>query len=138
MNICSGSAFKCISSSLWRSPGIVPRPRFVFVLFIYSSKIFEIVGRHLPSVHCYADDSQLYLSFNPSCAVTQDEAIRSMETCISDVKQWMIADKLMLNDDKTEFIVIASRHLLKKTAINTIRVGDCDVGKVSVVRNLGV
>ena len=27
--ICSGSAFKCISSSLWRSPGIVPRPRFV-------------------------------------------------------------------------------------------------------------
>ena len=44
----------------------------------------------------------------------------------------------MLNDDKTEFIVIASRHLLKKAAINTIRVGDCDIGKVSVVRNLGV
>ena len=109
------------------------------VLFnIYSSKIFDIVGRHLPSVHCYAEDSQLYLSFNPSCAVSQDEAIRSMETCISDVKEWMIADKLMLNDNKTEFIVIASQHLLKKTAINTTRVGDCDVGKVSVVRNLGV
>ena len=107
------------------------------LLNIYSSKIFDIVGRHLPKVHCYADDSQLYLSFKPSCAVSQDEAIRSMETCISDVKQWMTADKLMLNDDKTEFIVIASRHLLKKTAINTIRVGDCDVGKVSVVRNLG-
>ena len=43
----------------------------------------------------------------------------------------------MLNDDKTEFIVIASRHLLKKTVINTVRVGDCDIGKVSVVRNLG-
>ena len=28
-NICSGSAFKCISSSLWRSPGIMPRPPFV-------------------------------------------------------------------------------------------------------------
>ena len=111
------------------------------VLFnIYSSKIFDIVGRYLPSVQCYADDSQLYLSFNPSCAVSQDEAItgRSMETCISDVKQWMIADKHMLNDDKTEFIIIASRHLLKKTAINAIRVGDCDVGKVSVVPNLGV
>ena len=43
----------------------------------------------------------------------------------------------MLNDDKTEFIVITSRHLLKKAAVNTIRVGDCDVSKVSVVRNLG-
>ena len=44
----------------------------------------------------------------------------------------------MLNDDKTEFIVIASQHLLKKAAVNTIPVGDCDVSKVSVVRNLGV
>ena len=43
----------------------------------------------------------------------------------------------MLNDDKTEFIVIASRHLFKKAAVNTIRVRDCDVIKVSVVRNLG-
>ena len=103
---------------------------------IYSSKLFDIVGHHLPKVHCYADDSQLYLSFNPSCAFSQDEAIRSMETCIWDVKQWMTLDKLMLNDDKTEFIVIASRHLLKKAAVNTIRVGDCDVSKVSVVRNL--
>ena len=44
----------------------------------------------------------------------------------------------MLNDDKTEFIVIASRHLLKKVAVNTIRVWDCDVTKVGIVRNLGV
>ena len=60
-----------------------------------------------------------------------------METCISDVKQWMTSDKLMLNDDKTEFVVTTSRHLLKKAAVNTIRVGDCDVSKISVVRNLG-
>ena len=107
------------------------------MLNIYSSKIFDIVGRHLPNVHCYADDSQLYLLFNPSCAFSQDQAIRSMETCISDVKQWMTSDKLMLNNDKTEFIVVATRHLLKKAAVNTIRVGDCDVSKVSVVQNLG-
>ena len=104
--------------------------------FVYSSKILDIVGRHLQKVHCYADDSQLYLLFNPSCACSQDEAISgSMETCISDVKQWMTSDKLMLNDDKTKFIVIVSRHLLEKAAVNTIRVGDCDVSIVSVVRN---
>ena len=77
---------------------------------IYSSTIFDIVGRHLPKVHCYADDSRLfYRSFS------QDEAIRPLETSISDVKQWMTSDKLMLNDDKTEFIV--------KAAVSTIRVG---------------
>ena len=66
---------------------------------MYSSKIFDIGGHHLPQVHCYADDSQLYVSFNPSCAFSQDEVIRSKETCILDVKQWMTSDKLMLNDD---------------------------------------
>ena len=93
---------------------------------IYSSKIFDIGGRHLPKVHCYADESQCYLSFKPSCAFSQDdEAIRSMETCISDVKQWMTSDKLtLINDGKTEFIVIASRHLLKKVAVYSNRVGD--------------
>ena len=39
-------------------------------------------------------------------------------------------------DDKTEFILKAL-PLLKKAAVNTIRVGDCDVSKVSVMRNLG-
>ena len=32
---------------------------------------------------------------------------------------------------------MASRHLLKRAAVNTVRVEDCDVTKVSVVRNLG-
>ena len=43
----------------------------------------------------------------------------------------------MLNDDHTEFIVRSSRHLFKKAAVNIIRVGDCDVSKGTVVRNLG-
>ena len=48
-----------------------------------------------------------------------------METCVSDVKQWMTSDKLtLINDGKTEFIVIASRHLFKKVAVYSNRVGD--------------
>ena len=32
---------------------------FVFLLFtLYASKLFEVVKRHLPSVHAYADDTQ--------------------------------------------------------------------------------
>ena len=84
---------------------------------IYSSKVFVSVGRHLPKVHCYADDSQLYLSFNTTRAFSHDEAIRSMESCISKVKKRVTSNNLMLNDDKTEFIVLASRLLLKKAAV---------------------
>ena len=37
----------------------VPQRSFLgpFLFSIYASKIFDIVGRHLPKVHCYADDS---------------------------------------------------------------------------------
>ena len=37
--------------------------------------LFEIVKAHLPDVHAYAVDSQLYLSFKPSSEDNQTEAL---------------------------------------------------------------
>ena len=82
-----------------------PRDHAQVLLFnIYSSKLFDIVGRHLPKVHCYADDSQLYLSFNPSCAFSQDEAIRSMETSVSHIEQQMTSTNLCLMTTKPNLL----------------------------------
>ena len=49
----------------------------------------------------------------------------------------MISDKLMLNDDKTEFVLIGTRQQLAKVDIDSISVGSYDVSPGSVVRNLG-
>ena len=47
---------------------------------LYASKLFEVVKRHLPSVHAYADDSHsLYLAFKPGCVSSTDDAIAAME-----------------------------------------------------------
>ena len=32
---------------------------------VYTSKLYDIVSKHLPSVHCYVDDTQPYLAFSP-------------------------------------------------------------------------
>ena len=44
------------------------------LVVLYASKIFQIVDKHLPGIHCYADDSQLYLSFCPNASVNQEVA----------------------------------------------------------------
>ena len=64
---------------------------------------------HLAQVHCCADDTQLYVSLSPNQSAEADAALKSMTDCISDVKSWMISDNLMLNDDKTEFVILGEK-----------------------------
>ena len=109
------------------------------ILFImYVSRLFHVVKKHLPNIHCYADDTQLYLSFRPDSTTSQDKAVFSMERCISYIRAWMTNNHLELNDTKTEFLVIGSRQQLTKIKINSIGVGSTEIKKVSSVRNLGV
>ena len=57
------------------------------VLFtIYTSKMFEIVEKHLPSVHCYADDTQLYVAFSPNQPGDDEAALTAMSDCIRDLR----------------------------------------------------
>ena len=77
------------------------------LLTVYTSELFDIVGRHLPSVHSYADDTQLYLAFGPNVQGDDASAVKAMCDCIMDLRKWMTRDRLMLNDDKTEFLLLA-------------------------------
>ena len=52
------------------------------LFLLYSSKLFKIISRHLPSVHAYADDTQLYLSFKAGDDVNEKSAIAAMEACV--------------------------------------------------------
>ena len=70
---------------------------------VFASSLFKIVEKHLPTTHCFADDTQLYLSFKPDDTTCQNDAINAMNKCVDDLRKWMITDKLIINDDKTEF-----------------------------------
>ena len=106
---------------------------------IFASHLFKIVEKHLPTTHCFAYDTQLYLSFKPDDTTCQNDVINAMSKCVDDLKNWMITDKLMINDDNTEFLLIGTRQQLAK--INTaciITVGEYDINPGLCVRNLGV
>ena len=88
----------------------------LFVL--YASKIFQVVDKHPPGIHCYADDSQLYSSFCPNASVNQKVALARMES-------------------QTEFLIIDTSQQLAKVTISSLRVGNSAITPVSSVRNMG-
>ena len=103
---------------------------------LYTSKLFEIIEYHLPMIHCYADDSQVYISFSPNDRAEQLAVVRNMEDCIRDIRCWML-NSLKLNDDKTEFLIIGTSQQLEKLDNISIRVGESDIHPVPIARNLG-
>ncbi|XP_071847575.1 uncharacterized protein [Apostichopus japonicus] len=109
------------------------------VLFtVYAAPVLEIIERHLPSAQGYADDHQLYIGFKPDSRAQEKFAVTALQECISDVRHWMLTNKLKINDSKTEFIILGGRQQLEKVTISDITVGDAQITPCSKVRNLGV
>lgn len=105
---------------------------------VYTHKLFQIINQHLPQVHCYADDTQLYHSFSLNVTIGAETGLKALLDCIRNIRLWMIKDKLMLNDIKTEFLILGTRQQLAKVDINSINVGSSQISHVPVIRNLGV
>ena len=104
---------------------------------IYASKLFEVIKNYLPQSHGYADDTQLYLSFNADLPSSQNDAVEATEQCIQAIRSWIIKDKLRMNDSKTEFMIIGTRKQLTKVNIDGLTVGESSIAPVTSVRNLG-
>ena len=81
--------------------------------------------------------TQIYLSFKPISNISQEDAVHAMECCIEKIRRWPIHDRLLLNDDKTEFIIIGTRQQLKKLQAMNIKVGGSVIKPSSQVKNLG-
>ena len=75
----------------------------LFVLHTYP--LFTIVDTHLLSHHSFSDDNQLYVT-GPASELSN--LVSSTQSCISQLKSWTTVNKLKLNEDKTDMILIRS------------------------------
>ena len=107
-------------------------------IFLYLSSLYDIIELHSPNVADYADDTQLYLGFNPSCAEEGIQAVKDTENCISGIRAWMLTHRLKINDDKTELLVIGTNQQLAKVPNLSIKVGSAEIKTSDTARNLGI
>ena len=80
---------------------------------MYNTPMHYIVMNCKISAHYYADDTQLYLSFEP---VEYQISIKCMEAYISDMMQWLLSNNLALNTTKTEILLFNTRQQLTKVS----------------------
>ena len=107
---------------------------------MYVSPLGDIIRSHGLNFHSFADDTQIYTSFDPKNAESIRQAIFSIETCMDHVKSWMSQNHLKLNDEKTELMFISTKAQAGETLLHvpSVRVGDARITPANTVKNLGV
>ena len=104
---------------------------------LYTSPLGDIVRRYNMGFHFYADDTQLYLSFNTLNEEDRVCIVAQVESCVRDIDHWMASNRLKLND-KTELLVISSKYQLSRPLLDGISVGGYRISPTDSAKNIGV
>ncbi|KAI2661101.1 putative RNA-directed DNA polymerase from transposon BS [Labeo rohita] len=98
---------------------------------VYMASLGSVIHKHGFSYHCYADDTQIYLSFHPDDLTI---AARISE-CLTDISCWM-KENQFLTLAQTELLVFPSNPSFHHNF--TIQLSTLTVSPSKTARNLGV
>ena len=77
------------------------------ILFIlYTKHIQHIAHKYGLSIQLYADDTQLYIAFESTNALNAVLCKENIEGCLKEIKVWMCAKYLKLNEGKTKLLFL--------------------------------
>ena len=109
------------------------------VLFIlYTGPIGQIIRHHQLDFHTFANDSQLYVSFKINDPTDEKAALTRIQACVREIKAWLNHNRLHLNDNNTEVLVINTPSSANKHSVTDVIVGDSIIRPTAVARNIGV
>ncbi len=109
------------------------------ILFtIYMSPLGKIIENCGLKRQTFADDNGLYLSISPIDKDAQEETVLKVSKCIEKVKEFMLVNRLKINDDKTVFMLLGSKYWINKLNLTKFKMGDTEICPVDETKNLGI
>lgn len=106
------------------------------VLFtLYTAPLANIIMQHNIKFHFYADDTQLYNSVAPE---NISALLSETNDCYADIQNWMTANKLKLNGDKTEALLVGTQSKLSCLSVSSLQLGENSIPLSDTAKNLGV
>ena len=64
--------------------------------------------------------------------------INLLEDCLVDIRKWLVLNKLTLNEDKSELLIILTSLQTHTCSLDSIAIGGCELKSSDRVRNLAV
>ena len=89
------------------------------------------------NINGYADDHSLNKNFSANNRIEETSTIRSLELCMTDIKDWIDSNRLKMNTTKTEFIMFGLKKQLHKCITETLKVNDDMVPRSNTIKYLG-
>ncbi len=100
---------------------------------LYMLLLGNIIRKYGISFHCYADDTQPYISTRPD----ETSKLSKLTECVKNIKYWMTNNFLLLNSDKTEILLIGPKNSTQNILDHNLQLDGCTVTS-STVKQLGV
>ena len=108
---------------------------------LYTSPVGNIMRAFDISFHAYGDDLQLYAEFDPRSEGDCERVLARLSSCIDVINEWMIQNTLRLtclNQDKTEFFLIANRNVSAALSDISLKLGELSIQRSTSIKNIGV